>query len=167
MVRDQAGHEPWPSDLLSAYRNLTLHIYMLYHNIQHCNEAYGSHGVPPSWHTTAMSLSRHGCRGTASWKIECVATTCLTWESYTCRSTQIAKDLDSLAKASNISNRSIEVSPTQQARACCEYMATLRDIAQEEADDQFRQEAALRSVNAQWNEWPANNCTNEVTSVYT
>ena len=61
-----------------------------------------------------------------------------------CRSMQVAKDLDSLAKVSNIANRSIEVTPTQQARACCEYMASLRDVAQEEPDEQFRHEAALR-----------------------
>ena len=61
---------------------------------------------------------------------------------------QVAKDLDSLAKASNIANRSIEVTPTQQARACCEYMASLRDVAQEELDEQFRHEAALRCAAA-------------------
>lgn len=44
-------------------------------------------------------------------------------------------------------------------------MASLRDIAQEEADDQFRQEAALRSVNAQWSEWPVIDCPNGYTSV--
>lgn len=65
---------------------------------------------------------------------------------FACRSMQIAADLDSLAKASNITNRSIEVTPTQQAKACCEYMASMRDIAQEETDDNFRQEAALRYV---------------------
>ena len=57
---------------------------------------------------------------------------------------QIARDLDSMAKASNITNRSISVKPTQQAIACCEYIVSLQQVAQEEPDEQFRQEAALR-----------------------
>ena len=63
-----------------------------------------------------------------------------------CRSLQIASDLDSLAKASNITNRCFEVSPTQQAVACCEYIARLGAIAGEEAEEEHRQEAVLRSA---------------------
>ena len=61
-----------------------------------------------------------------------------------CRSLQIASDLDSLAKASSISNRSVEIEPTQQAVACCEYIARLGDIAGEEQEESLREEAALR-----------------------
>lgn len=62
------------------------------------------------------------------------------------RSLQIASDLDSLAKASSISNRSVEIEPTQQAVACCEYIARLGDIAGEEQEESLREEAALRLV---------------------
>ena len=62
------------------------------------------------------------------------------------RSLQIASDLDSLAKASNITNRSFEVNPTQQAVACCEYIARLGAIAGEEQEEEHRQEAVLRSA---------------------
>ena len=61
-----------------------------------------------------------------------------------CRSLQIASDLDSLAKASSIANRSVEVRPTQQAIACCEYIASVGAIAGEEEEEHFREEAALR-----------------------
>lgn len=64
----------------------------------------------------------------------------------TCRSLQIASDLDSLAKASSITNRSFEVNPTQQAVACCEYIARLAAIAGEEQEEEYRQEAVLRSA---------------------
>lgn len=62
------------------------------------------------------------------------------------RSLQIASDLDSLAKASNITNHSFEVNPTQQAVACCEYIASLGAIAGEEQEEEYRQEAVLRSA---------------------
>ncbi|KAL3136926.1 hypothetical protein ABBQ32_006532 [Trebouxia sp. C0010 RCD-2024] len=62
------------------------------------------------------------------------------------RSLQIASDLDNLAKASSITNRSFEVNPTQQAVACCEYIARLGAIAGEEQEEEYRQEAVLRLI---------------------
>ena len=61
-----------------------------------------------------------------------------------CRSLQIASDLDSLARVSKITNRSLEVNATQQAVACCEYIARLGAIAGEEQEEEFRAEAVLR-----------------------
>ena len=60
------------------------------------------------------------------------------------RSLQIASDLDSLAKVSNIQSRSVEVTASHQAIACCEYIARLGDVAVEEEEERYRLEGVLR-----------------------
>ena len=71
-----------------------------------------------------------------------------TQEGACCRSLEIAADLNTLAKASELLSPMIELKATRQATVYYKYLSKLSDRCEGDLDDSERETAALRCARA-------------------